>query len=162
MSSSILILFLFAITIHNLEEAVWLIRQSLKATKVKMHAPVKQDQFLFGLFVVTALAYLITVLYIFYPSNVILKYAYFGFLGSMIFNIIFPHLISTIIERCYSPGLLTGIGVIIPTNLLILKAGFDTNTITVTNFIVGTICVGVILLSTIPLYFKIGKKLITY
>ncbi|MFW5438880.1 HXXEE domain-containing protein [Paenibacillus apiarius] len=162
MSSSILILFLFGITLHNLEEAVWLTRRTSKATKMKMHAPVQQDQFLFGLFTVTALAYLVTVLYIFYPSNLMFKYAYFGFLGAMICNIIFPHLISTMIERCYSPGLFTGISVIIPTNLFIIKAGFDTNTLTAAHFIVGTLCVGVILLLTIPLSFKLGKKLITY
>ncbi|MDO6851925.1 HXXEE domain-containing protein [Priestia megaterium] len=162
MNSSYIILFLFAITIHNLEEAVWLSRRSTKLNNIKMIKPVKQDNFLFGLFVVTALAYLITALYIFYPSNFIIKYAYFGFLNSMIINIFFPHLISTVIDRCYSPGLLTGIAVILPTNTLIIKKALDTMIISKTPFIIGTIFVAIFLLSIIPLSFKAGEKVIKF
>ncbi|WP_243821291.1 HXXEE domain-containing protein [Bacillus thuringiensis] len=162
MKDSILLLFLFAFTVHNLEEAVWLTRQSSVTGKVKMHKVVSQDQFLFGLFWVTGLAYLITALYMFYPTNEMLKYAYFGFVGGMILNIVFPHLISTIIERCYSPGLFTGILVIIPINSLIIKTGVDTNTITVVQFINSTLVVGALIMASIPLSFKLGKKLITY
>ncbi|MUL34580.1 HXXEE domain-containing protein [Priestia megaterium] len=162
MNSSYIILFLFAITIHNLEEAVWLSRRSTKLNNIKMIKPIKQDNFLFGLFVVTALAYLITALYIFYPSNFIIKYAYFGFLNSMIINIFFPHLISTVIDRCYSPGLLTGIAVILPTNTLIIKKALDTMIISKTPFIIGTIFVAIFLLSIIPLSFKAGEKVIKF
>lgn len=162
MNSSYIILFLFAITIHNLEEAVWLSRRSTKLNNIKMIKPIKQDNFLFGLFVVTALAYLITALYIFYPSNFIIKYAYFGFLNSMIINIFFPHLISTVIDRCYSPGLLTGIAVILPTNTLIIKKALDTMIISKTPFIIGTVFVAIFLLSIIPLSFKAGEKVIKF
>lgn len=162
MNSSILLLFLFAFTIHNLEEAVWLTRQTSIAGRVKMRKAVSQDQFLFGLFWVTGLAYLITALYMFYPSNDLFKYAYFGYVGGMIINIIFPHLISTIIERCYSPGLFTGILVLVPVNSLIIKTGVDTNTITVTQFMISTLVAAVVILASIPLSFKVGKKLITY
>ncbi|PGC21178.1 HXXEE domain-containing protein [Bacillus pseudomycoides] len=162
MHKSIIILFLFAISIHNIEEAIWLSRRSLKTNKIRIHKSIQHDDFLFGLFVVTSLAYLVTILYIFYPSNFIFKYTYFGFLSSMIINIIFPHLISTIVERCYSPGLLTGISVIIPTNILIIGNGFTSNTITLINFIIGTLVVNVILFLLIPLSFKLGKKIITF
>ncbi len=43
MNSSYIILFLFAITIHNLEEAVWLSRRSTKLNNIKMIKPIKQD-----------------------------------------------------------------------------------------------------------------------
>ncbi|MCJ8012818.1 HXXEE domain-containing protein [Paenibacillus sp. KQZ6P-2] len=162
MSSSIIILFLFAFTIHNLEEAVWLTRQSSAAGKVKMHKPVSQDQFLFGLFWVTGLAYLITALYLFFPDIHFFKYAYFGYVGCMIINVIFPHLISTIIERCYSPGLFTGVLVIIPVHSLIIKTGLDTNTITATQLIASIIVAAAVIMASIPLSFKVGKKLITY
>ncbi|EJW16107.1 HXXEE domain-containing protein [Paenibacillus alvei] len=162
MNTSIILLFLFAFTIHNLEEAVWLTRQSSAAGKVKLHKAVSQDQFLFGLFWVTGLAYLITALYIIYPDISLFKYAYFGYVGGMIFNIIFPHLISTIIERCYSPGLVTGLLVIIPINSLIMKAGLTANVITASELIISTIIAGVVIMTSIPLSFKAGKKLITY
>ena len=162
MDRSILLLFLFAFTIHNLEEAVWLIRQSSRVSRDKLHRTNTQDQFLFGLFWVTGLAYLITALYMFYPTNEPLKYAYFGFVGCMILNIVFPHLLVTIIERCYSPGLFTGILVILPLHTLIIKTGIDNSTITIFQFIVSTLAVAVVLVATIPLSFLVGKKLITY
>ncbi|MGE1115211.1 MULTISPECIES: HXXEE domain-containing protein [Priestia] len=162
MHASITILFLFAISLHNIEEAIWLSRKSLKINKIRIHSAISQDVFLFGLLLVTSLAYLVTILYIFHPSNFILKYAYFGFLNAMIINIIFPHLISTIIERCYSPGLLTGIIVLIPTNTSIIHLGFASNTINLVNFLLATVIVNVILFFIISLSFKLGKKLITF
>src|SRR5690625_3356537 len=120
MNEAILLLFLLAFTIHNLEEGIWLTRQqSSEKSKVKMHKKVTQDEFLFGLFWVTSLAYLITALYIFYPEVGLFKFAYFGFVGAMILNILFPHLISTLIERYYSPGLFTCFVVIILFSCLI-------------------------------------------
>lgn len=163
MNGVIPLLFLFAITIHNIEEGIWLTRQQ-KSTKikVKMHKVVTQDQFLFGLLWVTSLAYLITSLYMFYPEIGLFKYAFFGFIGAMIVNIIFPHFTSTVIERCYSPGLFTGIFVIIPINILIAKIGISLDIITTFQFIVSTIVVGVFLLVSIPFSFKLGKQLITF
>jgi len=163
MNEAILLLFLFAFTIHNLEEGIWLTRQqSSEKSKVKMHKTVTQDEFLFGLFWVTSLAYLITALYIIYPEVELFKFAYFGFVGAMILNILFPHLISTLIERYYSPGLFTGIVVIIPVNSLIVKTAIELGTITIPQFIISTLTVGVLLLLSIPISFKVGKRLITF
>ncbi|RAS73614.1 HXXEE domain-containing protein [Priestia endophytica] len=159
---NISVLFLFAITIHNLEEAVWLTRQSQKLRKIKMNKQINQDQFLFALFVITSLAYLITTFYNFFPKNFFLTYIYFGFLGSMIVNIIFPHLLTTIIEKCYSPGLLTGISVIIPINFLIIKDGLNIELINLKVLLISTIGVGVVLLFIINLSFKLAKKIITF
>ena len=156
------VLFLFAITIHNLEEAVWLTRHSKKLRKIKMNKQISQDQFLFALFVITSLSYLITTFYTFFPKNLFLTYIYFGFLGSMIINIIFPHLLTTIIEKCYSPDLLTGISVIIPINFLIIKDGLNTELINLKALLVSTIGVGVVLLFIISLSFKLAKKIITF
>ncbi|MGG1220525.1 HXXEE domain-containing protein [Priestia endophytica] len=159
---NISVLFLFAITIHNLEEAVWLTRQSQKLRKIKMNKQINQDQFLFALFVITSLAYLITAFYNFFPKNFFLTHIYFGFLGSMIVNIIFPHLLTTIIEKCYSPGLLTGISVIIPINFLIIKDGLNIELINLKVLLISTIGVGVVLLFIINLSFKLAKKIITF
>ncbi|PWA11847.1 HXXEE domain-containing protein [Pueribacillus theae] len=163
MNGAVLLIFLFAFTIHNLEEGIWLTRQqSSEKSKMKMHKTVTQDEFLFGLFWVTSLAYLITALYIFYPDVGLFKYSYFGFVGAMILNILFPHLISTLIERYYSPGLFTGLIVIIPINSLIVKTAIELGTITISQFIISTLAVGVSLLLSIPISFKIGKQLITF
>jgi len=163
MSDSILLLFLFAFTLHNLEEGIWLTRQqSSEKSKVKMHKTVTQDEFLFGLFWVTSLAYLITALYIFYPYVELFKYAYFGYVGAMILNVFFPHLISTVIERYYSPGLFTGLMVILPINSLIIKTAIELETITISQFIMSTLIVSIVLVLSIPISFKVGKRLITF
>ena len=39
----------------------------------------------------------------------IVNYMYLGFLGMMVINSIFPYLVSTIVLKKYSPGIITGL-----------------------------------------------------
>ena len=92
--SNIFLLFLFSITLHNIEEALWLPQWSKHATK--FHKQVEKNEFHFAVLVITLIAYLCTSLFIFFPNALLFKYFYFGFVGAMIINTIFPHLIATI------------------------------------------------------------------
>ncbi|AJS59334.1 HXXEE domain-containing protein [Paenibacillus sp. IHBB 10380] len=153
---SLVILFLFAITLHNLEEALWLPAWSNYASK--FHKPVGKGEFHFAVMFITSLAYLSTFFYLFFPNSIMAKYILIGFLGSMIINAIFPHLLATIILKRYSPGLLTGILLNIPINSLILYQFFQSNELTFRELFLSILIVGGVLLSLIPVLFKIGTS----
>lgn len=157
---SIYLLFLFAITLHNIEEALWIPRWSRYTEKFGKQ--VSGDEFHFAVLVITILAYLATGLFIFFSENLILKYFFFGFMGAMMFNIIFPHLILTIILKKYSPGLITGVLLIMPFNSLIIISSLNNSIINLNEVIISTIVVGIFLLILIPILEKIGGKLIDY
>ena len=154
------LLFIFAITLHNIEEALWLPQWSKHAQKFRKQ--VSKDEFHFAVLVITIFAYLATGLFIFFPQNLILKYFFFGFMGAMIINIIFPHLVSTIVLKKYCPGLITGVLLIIPFNSLIIVFSVNNSIINLSEIIISTIVVAILLLKLIPYLEKIGKNLIDY
>jgi hypothetical protein len=152
------LLFLLTFSLHNLEEGLWLPEWSLHAGKY--HKPVERKEFQFALIVITTLGYLLTFLCILYGRTIpAFTYIYSGFIGMMILNSIFPHLVATIALKKYSPGLLTGVILIIPIGVYILisllKVGFKLELIGL-----STVVVGALVLSSLRLLFKIGRKLI--
>ncbi|MCG7410501.1 HXXEE domain-containing protein [Paenibacillus sp. ACRRX] len=153
----LIILFLFAITLHNLEEAIWLPAWSNDASKY--HKPVGKNEFHFAVICITALAYLSAFFYLYNPDSLLAKYILSGFLGSMLLNAIFPHLLVTILQKRYAPGLLTGILLNIPINGFILYRFIKSNEITLTEVIFSTLLVAVLLVGLIPVLFRIGKSI---
>jgi hypothetical protein len=111
---------------------------------------VSSNEFYFAVLIITSLAYLISFLYLLFHKTKVLKWAFIGFLGSMIFNAIFPHLISTILMKTYAPGLLTVLLLNIPINLVILYRLYKSNTITIKEILISTVVVGILLLTMIP------------
>lgn len=110
--------FPMSVTLHNPEEALWLPRWSQHAAR--FHKPVEQDEFLFALTIVTALACLSTFVALAAPSLWLGRQVFFGFLGTMILNAFASHLAAAIVLRTYAPGLLTGLALLVPVNTTIL------------------------------------------
>lgn len=152
--------FIFAITLHNVEEALWLPQWSMHASRFQR--PVGKDEFRFAVIVITMLAYLATGLFILAPQVSVLKYVFFGFVGAMMINVIVIHLLSTVMLRKYSPGLITGIFLLLPFNGLILAIAINSNIITILEVVLSTIVMAIILVALIPVLFKLGNKLIDY
>lgn len=157
-SVSLWIFFPLAITLHNMEEAIWLPKWSENAKQ--FHKPVEANVFYFAVIFVTLLAYLSTFLAIAFPSSWVWKNIFHGFLGAMILNIFFPHLVSTIILRKYSPGLATGLFLLIPVNSIILYQSVMFGNIKLPDLALSILVVSIVLLSLLPLFFKIGEQLI--
>ncbi|GGF60165.1 hypothetical protein GCM10010912_01790 [Paenibacillus albidus] len=153
----LVIFFCFAITLHNLEEALWLPKWSQEASKFQKS--VSPDEFHFAVIVITALAYLSAFCYLYIPQSDLAKWVFVGFLGSMILNAVFPHLIATILLKKYAPGLVTGLLLNIPINSLTLLHMFENDLLEWKELLFATIVVGIILLVLIPLLFKTGKKI---
>lgn len=157
-SASLWVFFPIVITLHNLEEAVWLPKWSNHAKR--FHKPVEANVFYFAVIFVTILAYLSTFLAIAFPSSWLWKDIFHGFLGAMILNTIVPHLASTIILRRYSPGLVTGLFLLIPINSIILYQSVTLGQIKLPELMFSILAVSIVLLSLLPLFFKIGEYLV--
>ncbi|KGR78269.1 HXXEE domain-containing protein [Ureibacillus sinduriensis] len=157
MSGIYVLLFCVAITLHNIEEAIWLPKWSQQSSKFQK--PVTSKQFHFAVIVITILAYLSAISYLYSPDTKLIKWIFIGFLGSMIVNAIFPHLLATVFMGKYAPGLLTGLLLNIPINSLVLYQMFNGNFIIWNELILSTLVVGITLLALIPLLFKIGGSL---
>ena len=157
-SVNLWVFFPIVITLHNLEEAVWLPKWSKHAKR--FHKPVEANVFYFAAILVTILAYLSTFLAVAFPSSWLWKYIFHGFLGAMILNTIVPHLVSTIILRTYSPGLVTGLFLLIPVNSIILYQSVMLGHIKLLDLTLSILIVSIVLLSLLPLFFKIGEYLV--
>lgn len=156
-SVSLWVFFPIAITLHNLEEAVWLPKWSKHAER--FYKLVESNVFYFAAIFVTILAYLSTFLAVAFPSSWLWKYIFHGFLGAMILNTIVPHLASTIILRRYSPGLVTGLFLLIPVNSIILYQSVVVGYIKPLDLMISILVVSLALLSVLPLFFRIGEHL---
>lgn len=152
----LIIFFCLAITLHNLEEALWLPAWSQQPSKFQKKVSVKE--FRFAVIVITALAYIATFSYVYLPTFSLAKWIFIGFSGAMIVNAIFPHLVATIIMRKYAPGLLTGLLLNVPVNSFILYKLYKVNVVSVKEVVFSTIIVGLILVMMIPFLFKMGRK----
>ncbi|MEC1180201.1 HXXEE domain-containing protein [Metasolibacillus meyeri] len=152
----LILLFCLAITLHNAEEAIWLPKWAQQASKFQK--PVASHEFRFAVIVITLFAYLAAFSFGYFPHSNLAKWIFIGFLGSMIFNAIFPHLIATILMKQYAPGLLTGVLLNIPINSFIIYQLLSKGLIAWNELIISTFVIGIVLLASIPLLFKIGGR----
>lgn len=160
MKSYYAIFFCLAITLHNLEEALWLPKWSQLDSSFQN--TVTPNEFHFAVLIITALAYLVAFLYMNFSESNIIKWAFIGFIGSMIFNAIFPHLIATLLMKTYAPGLATALLLNIPINTVILFKLHDLKLVTLKEIVLSTAVIGIILLAMIPLLFMFGGNLLNY
>jgi hypothetical protein len=151
------ILFLLGFSLHNIEEALWLPQWSKHARKY--HKEVSKNEFTFAVIIVTAIGYLLTLQYfIFAPSSSLSRYVYLGFILIMVANVIFPHLIATIILKKYAPGTITGILLNAPIGIYMLIKGIN-GTDELIFVIISGVIMAIIFLLLIKKLFRIGKYL---
>lgn len=80
----------------------------------------------------------------------------------MIVNVIVIHLLSTIIVKKYSPGLITGIFLLVPVNALILTDSINIGITSIYGVIISTAIMAILLIAIIPALFWLGKILIDF
>ena len=153
----LILLFCIAITIHNIEEAIWLPAWSQQPTRFQK--PVSKGEFRFAVTVITLLAYAAASSYLLWPHAELVKWIFTGFLGSMIINAVFPHLVATLVMKQYAPGMITGLLLNILVNSFILSRMHAEDIISTWELVLSTVIVGGFILSLIPLLFKVGRKL---
>ena len=155
MNSILYLLPLFAVIIHNIEEALWLPQWSKYAKKYQKE--IKPYEFHFAVLIITALALLVTCGILFFPENFLAESLYFGFFGMMILNAFFPHLILTIVLKKYAPGTITAIILNVPIISCVVIKALYCNIINPLQFVISILIIGVLTLLSLPLLFKLSK-----
>jgi len=151
------ILFLLGFSLLNLEEALWLPEWSKHAKK--FHKEVRKNEFRFAVIIITAIGCLLTFQYFILKDYfIIAKYIYLGFVLMMIVNVVFPHLISTILLKRYAPGTITGIILNAPIGVYLTIKGIN-NYKELIFIIISGVVLSSVLIPLIHLLFTIGKKL---
>jgi len=151
------IIFMFCITLHNIEEALWLTEWRIKNMPNSKTTPMKKH-FIFAVLGITVLGYLTAGLFILFPDNLYIGYAFIGFVGAMLVNAIMPHLILTVVFKKFCPGVFTGCFLIIPFHIIILLNALS-GTLTIIEVLASVIVVGLILLGSILIFESIAKKI---
>lgn len=81
-----------------------------------------------------------------------------GYALAMLMNVLFPHLLATLIMRRYAPGTAMALLLNLPVTVLLLHRGFQENYIRLSTFIWAGPLVVAAILGTIPLLFAIGRR----
>jgi len=150
-------LFALAVTLHNIEEALWLPAWSQAAGK--WHHPVGAREFRFAVVVLTVLAYIAVWLATTYGKESVGAYLLTGYALAMLLNVFFPHVIATGVLRRYAPGTLTALLLNLPVTILLLRHSIQEGYIQIQMFLwAGPLVVAGILL-LIPVLFAIGRRL---
>lgn len=153
-----------AITLHNLEEAIWLPAWSRSPAAGRRgtdrwRRPVGAWPFRFAVAVLTAVAWGVA------------WFAHRGGPGGLGFyllasyalgqglNVVMPHLVVTLVTGAYVPGLATGLLFVLPASITFLMDAFAAPNFDVRRFIIVSAIFIPLMLLAIPLLFKVGRRL---
>lgn len=109
-------LFPVATLLHNLEEAIWLPAWSQHGSH--LHPPVEAFAFRFAIMTLSLLAFVITYLASRGGRRSLELYAAYS--AAMLGNVVVPHVIQSVMERAYTPGIATALAINLPLNAYLL------------------------------------------
>jgi hypothetical protein len=149
-------LFLLAVTLHSLEEAVWLPDWSQQAGR--WHQPVEKIPFRFAVLVLTILAYVFAYLGLMGGKQSFGIYLLSGYVWIMLVNVFFPHLLAAIWLNQYVPGLGTALALNLPVCSAFLFVVLKEDYVSPWPLLItGCIFAGGAL-TPIPMLFKLGER----
>ena len=150
-------LFAVSITIHNLEEAIWLPGWEPNICRLKIKTgPL---EFRFAVSVLTLLAYLAATLAMIGGRGSVGAYLISGYALAMLINVFVPHLLATIITKRYAPGTATAIVLNLPVTILLLRQGFREGVIDTSTFLTAGPLSALGILLLLPILFFIGRRI---
>jgi Protein of unknown function with HXXEE motif len=109
---AILWLFPFVTLLHNLEEAIWLPAWSQHGSH--LHPPVEPLPFRFSVMTLSLLAFVITYLASRGGQRSLEVYAAYS--AAMLGNVVLPHVLQSVMEWAYTPGIATALALNLPVN----------------------------------------------
>ena len=149
-------LFVLVVALHNLEEAIWLPAWSQAAGR--WHCPVGNSEFRFAVVVLTLLAAGAAGLATLQGKGGLGAYLVTGYALAMLVNVLFPHLLATLVLRRYVPGTATAVLLNMPVTIALLESSIREGYIELGAFAIYGSLVVVGIVSSIPLLFWIGRK----
>ena len=154
---SLVWLFPVVITLHNAEEAIWLPGWSKRA--VLWHSPVTPGSFRFAVAVLTVLAFAVTWLSAISGKQTVWTYLAFGYMATVLANVLIPHIALTVALRSYMPGVATAVALNLPVLSLLVVLALREVYVSGWKAVAYSIGVAGILLASIQILFKTGKLL---
>lgn len=149
-------LFPAVVTLHNLEEAIWLPRWA--ARDARWPSP-GSHVFLFAVTVLTLFAYTSTWLALRSGRQSFWMYVVFGYMVAVLINVLVPHLAMTVLRRSYMPGLGTGLLFILPVLWMLVAHSVKEQYVSGLRAVSAAIAVPLVLLCSIPALFALGKAM---
>jgi hypothetical protein len=147
--------FALAVTIHNLEEALFLPAWSRRAGR--WHVAIGSREFRFAVFMLTLLAYLCAGLAA--AGFLVGAYLVCGYARAMALNAFVPHLAASVALRSYAPGKASGLLLNLPIGVaLLIEAGVERRIAWPTFAWAGPATV-IAIVAAIPLLFALGRAL---
>lgn len=159
MSDTVLIWSLpLAITLHNLEEAIWLPGWS-EARTGSWHRAIGRWPFRFAVTVLTALAFLVATWAHLAGHGSVGHYLLACYALGQGLNVFFPHVAATTTTQTYMPGLFTGVCFVLPAASAFLYRAFMGKQLQASRFVVMAAVFIPLTILSIPLLFKAGRAI---
>ena len=152
-------LFAIALTLHNLEEAVWLPAWSRHAGF--WDSPVGASEFRIAAAILTILGYVVAYWSLRGGAQGLGSYLLTGFAFAMLLNVIF-HVAATIGLREYAPGVVTAVFINLPVMSYLLLRMFRDRWVTWPKVILALVLVPVALVLMIPRLFLLGRAVSSF
>ena len=141
-------------TIHNLEEALWLPAWSQSAGV--WHPAVGAFEFRFAVTIVTLIFY--GVIYYFSThENTPAHYLMGGALVMILFNVLVPHVLATVLLGRYAPGVASGILLNVPVCAYLLWRGLHEGIFTYRILVLGALGFAAVMIPLLPVSFALGR-----
>jgi hypothetical protein len=150
-------LFVLATASHNIEEALWLPAWSQRARRWR--APVGAWEFRFAVLVLTAAAGVAALLAHAGGKGSIGAYLVSGYALAMLLNVVFPHVLATLVLREYAPGTLTALLLNLPVCALLLEHALRERYVEPQVFLWAGPLTVLAIVGAIPLLLAIGRRL---
>jgi hypothetical protein len=156
-------LFVLAMAVHNLEEAIWLPAWSQRIGQQgsRWHRPVGASEFRFAVLVLTAAAAAAALAANVGGKQSLGAYLVCGYALAMLLNVIFPHVLACLVLREYAPGTLTAILLNAPACALLLELALRERYVDARVFLWAGPLVVLTIAGAIPLLLAIGRRLPT-
>jgi hypothetical protein len=150
-------LFVLVVAVHNLEEGAWLPAWSQRAGR--WHPPVGAPEFRFAVVVLTAAAVGAAVLAHTGGKGSVGAYLISGYALAMLLNVVFPHVLATLILREYAPGTLTALLLNLPVCTLLLEHALREHYVEARVFLWAGPLIVLAVAGAVPLLFAAGRRL---
>jgi hypothetical protein len=147
--------FVLAVAVHNLEEALLLPAWSQQAGR--WHHPVGAREFRFAVAILSLAACATAILANTGGKASLGAYLISGYALAMLLNVAVPHVLATVMLRQYAPGTLTAVLLTLPASALLLEHALREGYVRASVFLWAGPVIVLSIAASIPLLFAIGR-----
>ena len=151
-------LFPIAITLHNIEEGIWL-PAFMAAHRTELPWTYTPAEFRFALVVLTTAAWIVTYLSWRTGPQTVWAYLLFGSIVAMLVNVLVPHIPAAIIFRGYAPGVVTAVFVNLPVLALLTRWAIRDRYVPGRRAVAYGVGVPLGIVALVPVLFALGRRL---